>query len=46
MKLLVATNRTQGEVAGDYTFCVPGEILWITMVCDDDRLYPEQGPPS
>lgn len=43
MKVLVATDRTQGDVAGDYTYCVPGEILWITMVCDTDRLYPESG---
>ncbi|GHJ58842.1 hypothetical protein NOK12_13600 [Nocardioides sp. OK12] len=43
MKVLVATSSTQGEVDGDYSFCVPGEILWITMVCDTDRLYPEKG---
>ena len=43
MKVLVATSRTQGDVEGDYSFCVPGELLWITMVCDTDRLYPERG---
>ena len=43
MKVLVATDKTQGEVTGDYTYCVPGEMLWITMVCDTDRLYPERG---
>lgn len=43
MKVLVATSSTQGDVDGDYSFCVPGEILWITMVCDTDRLYPEKG---
>lgn len=43
MKLLVATSKTQGDEPGDYDFCVPGEILWITMVCDTDRLYPERG---
>lgn len=43
MKVLVATSSTQGDVDGDYSFCVPGEILWITMVCDTDRLYPERG---
>jgi hypothetical protein len=43
MKLLVATERTQGDMAGDYTYCVPGELLWITMVCGRDRRDPEQG---
>lgn len=43
MKVLVATSSTQGDVDGDYSFCVPGEILWITVVCDTDRLYPEKG---
>lgn len=43
MKVLVATERTQGDQAGDYSHCVPGELLWITMVCDTDRLYPEAG---
>jgi hypothetical protein len=29
-------------MAGDYTYCVPGELLWITMVCATDRNYPEK----
>lgn len=32
MKLLVATKRTQGDADGDYTYCVPDELLWVTMV--------------
>lgn len=43
MKVLVATDRTQGEESGDYTWCVPGELLWITMVCARDRRDPAQG---
>lgn len=43
MKVLVATNRTQGDMAGDYTYCVPGELLWITMVCGRDLRDPDGG---
>lgn len=43
MKFLVATNRTQGDMAGDYTYCVPGELLWITMVCGWDLRDPDGG---
>lgn len=43
MKLLVATNRTQGDAEGDYTYCVPRELLWITMVCDRDLRDPDGG---
>ena len=40
MKVLVATDRTQGELSGDYDYCVPGELLWLPMVCDSDRRDP------
>ncbi|HVQ18022.1 MAG TPA: hypothetical protein VMT27_03175 [Actinomycetes bacterium] len=43
MKFLVATNRTQGDMGNDYTYCVPGELLWITDVCGRDRRDPNQG---
>jgi hypothetical protein len=43
MKVLVATDRTQGDCAGDYSFCVPGELLWITEVCGRDRRDPSGG---
>jgi len=43
VKILVATNRTQGDREGDYTFCVPGELLWITEVCGRDRRDPRGG---
>jgi hypothetical protein len=40
VKVLVATERTQGDRDDDYTFCVPGELLWITEVCCLDRRDP------
>ncbi len=43
MKALVATRRTQGDEPDDYTWCVDGELLWITEVCARDRRDPEQG---
>jgi hypothetical protein len=43
MKVLVATERTQGDREDDYTFCVPGELLWITEVCGRDRRDPNGG---
>lgn len=43
MKVLVATDRTQGDRADDYSFCVPGELLWITDVCGRDRRDPSGG---
>jgi hypothetical protein len=43
MKVLVATERTQGDREGDYTFCVPGEILWLPEVCGRDRRDPDGG---
>ena len=43
MKFLVATNRTQGDLGNDYTYCVPGELLWITDVCGRDRRDPNRG---
>lgn len=43
MKVMVATTRTQGDLPGDYTFCVPGELLWLAMICDRDRRDPDGG---
>jgi len=43
MKFLVATLRTQGERENDFTYCVPGELLWVTEVCGRDRRDPNQG---
>ncbi|GAA1921527.1 DUF7715 family protein [Nocardioides marmoribigeumensis] len=43
MKVLVTTRRTNGLVEGDYDWTVPGELAWITMVCDTDLRDPEGG---
>lgn len=43
MQVLVATTRSQGAWPNDYSWCVPGELLWITEICDRDRRDPEQG---
>src|SRR3954468_14149361 len=37
MKVLVATRRTQGARAGDYDWCVDGELVWIQEPCGRDR---------
>lgn len=37
MNFLVATALTQGEKAGDYHWCVEGELLWIQEPCGTDR---------
>lgn len=33
MQLLAATTRTQGRRAGDFDFCVPGELVWVQHPC-------------
>jgi hypothetical protein len=43
MKTLVATRRSQGDRQGDFSFCVPGELVYLGLVCDDDRLFPNHG---
>lgn len=43
MKVLVATMSGQGQLAGDYMYCVPGELAWVTMVCDCDLVDPDGG---
>ena len=43
MKILVATRRSQGDRKGDFSFCVPGELVYLGLVCDTDRLYPSHG---
>lgn len=41
MKLLTATNATQGRRPGDFDFAVEGELVYLGIVCDRDR---ETGP--
>jgi hypothetical protein len=37
VKVLVATTKTQGLLPGDFTFCVPGElVIPPSLVCDAD----------
>jgi hypothetical protein len=43
VKVLVATDRTQGDRSDDYSFCVPGELLWLPYVCCTDRRDPRGG---
>jgi len=41
MKLLTATMATNGLVPHDYSHCIPGELLWLPMVCSAHRLHPD-----
>ena len=42
MKLLVATEETQGHRASDFTWCTSGEMVSVaSRICDRDR---EEGP--
>lgn len=43
MRLLVATLRTNGKVEGDFSFCVPGELVTIDEPCASDRGDPDGG---
>ncbi|GIF16208.1 DUF7715 family protein [Actinoplanes teichomyceticus] len=41
MKALIATHRTQGNGTRDFTFCVPGELVYLGAVCDRDARDPD-----
>ena len=43
MRVLVATARTNGKVAGDFSFCIEGELVTIDEPCATDRDDPEGG---
>ncbi|GAA4229729.1 hypothetical protein GCM10022254_22830 [Actinomadura meridiana] len=43
MKLLTATNSTQGFRDNDFDWCVEGELVHIGMVCALDRDDPDGG---
>lgn len=45
MKLLVATERTQGQRDTDFTWTVPGGLVYLGLVCDGDQLDPA-GPDA
>ena len=43
MRVLRATTATNGDVAGDYTAGVPGELVYLGLVCATDRNDPDGG---
>lgn len=43
MKALVATTRSQGDRSDDYMACIPGELVWLSWICDRDRRDPQHG---
>lgn len=43
MKVLVATSQTQGIRPGDFTHCVEGELVTVSLVCRRDQLDPANG---
>jgi hypothetical protein len=43
MKILVATELTQGTNPSDYHYCVEGELVWIQEPCDRGRADPDGG---
>ena len=43
MKILVATQLTQGTSPDDYHYCIDGELVWIQEPCARDRDDPD-GP--
>ena len=45
MKALVATTRTQGQAHGDFMHCVPGELVYLGLVCGRDERDPD-GPDA
>ena len=43
MRVLRATTATNGDVAGDYAAGVPGELVYLGLVCATDRKDPDGG---
>jgi hypothetical protein len=43
VKALVATTRTQGQDDGDFSWAVPGELVYLGVVCARDEQDPD-GP--
>ena len=42
MRILAATSRTNGDVAGDYHHCVEGELVYMQDPCAGDRRDPDR----
>lgn len=43
MLVLTATRRSNGDLAGDYDFCVDGELVYMQEPCGRDLRDPEGG---
>jgi hypothetical protein len=43
VRVLVATAKTNGQVEGDFNYCVEGELVTIDEPCAADRDHPESG---
>jgi hypothetical protein len=43
LKLLVASSRAQGDRAGDFFWCVEGELVYLGFVCASDEADPDGG---
>jgi len=43
MLVLTATRTSNGDVAGDYDFCVDGELVYMQEPCGRDLRDPEMG---
>jgi hypothetical protein len=43
MLILTATHDTNGDLAGDYDFCVEGELVYMQEPCARDLRDPHQG---
>jgi hypothetical protein len=42
MKILVATQLTQGTSPNDYHYCIEGELVWLQEPCDRDKKNPDE----
>jgi hypothetical protein len=43
MKILVATNDTQGQRPNDFCFCIEGELVTVGVICAADESDPDGG---
>jgi hypothetical protein len=43
MKVLVATNDTQGHRSNDFCYCIEGELVTVGLVCAADQDDPDGG---
>ena len=43
MLVLAATHQTNGDLPGDFDYCVEGELVYLQDPCDRDRRDPDGG---